>query len=347
MTGRALQYHTVRNFRFESGAVRPEIRQAYYLDGELSPERDNLILVLHALTGTPDALGDWWSGVVGPGKALDTDRYAVLVPNLLGSCYGTSGPTPSDPDFPPVTPRDMARLAGELVNALGVERVALVTGGSLGGMVALEWNLIHPGRALRTVVLAAPAATPASALGWHHIQRLAVQAAGIPGLAVARMVGMMTFRTDEEFDQRFSRRQDAAEEFQMRSYLEHHGRKLVNRFTVESYLTLLGAMDSHDVGRGRGGVERALTGLTGHVVGVGIPSDRLFSAATVREWTLAAKARYRIVESNRGHDAFLLETGRITEILREALAVSGEAPAGAGASSSHGARVKGGTPCLQ
>src|SRR5262249_53383929 len=120
MTDRALRYHTTRHFRVESGAVLPEVRQAYYLDGTLSPERDNLILILHALTGSPDACGDWWSGVVGPGKALDTNRYAVLAPNLLGSCYGTTGPgDPAEP-FPAITPRDMARLAGELVRSLGV-----------------------------------------------------------------------------------------------------------------------------------------------------------------------------------------------------------------------------------
>jgi homoserine O-acetyltransferase len=305
----------------ESGHVLRGVRQAYYLDGALNEERNNLVVVIHALTGSADARGDWWSGVIGPGKALDTDRYAVLAPNLLGSCYGTTGPELGEGPFPAVTTRDQARLIGRLVDDLGVERVALVTGGSLGGMVALEWNLCHPDRAERTVVLAAPAATPASALGWHHIQRLAIQLGGEEGLALARMVGMMTFRTETEFERRFGRAPDSSGELAMRGYLEHHGDKLVQRFSAESYLALLGAMDTHDIGVGRGSLAAALGSLTGHVVGVGVPGDRLFSAGIVRDWTLAAGATYRVIESIRGHDAFLLETDRIGQLLREALAV--------------------------
>ena len=317
---RTLRFHELAEFSLDGGEVLRGVRQAYYLDGALNADRDNLVLVLHALTGSADAAGDWWSGVIGPGKAIDTDHYAVLAPNLLGSCYGTTGPDPGGAPFPSVTPRDQARLVGRLIDDLGVDRVALVTGGSLGGMVALEWNLCHPDRAERTVVLAAPAATPASALGWHHIQRLAIRQGGAEGLALARMVGMMTFRTEAEFELRFGRAVTGTGDLGMRGYLEHHGEKLVKRFTAESYLVLLGAMDAHDVGVGRGGLAAALGRLTGHVVGVGVPGDRLFSAGTVREWTLSAGATYRVVESIRGHDAFLLETDRIGQILREALA---------------------------
>ncbi|MEO8451997.1 MAG: homoserine O-acetyltransferase [Gemmatimonadota bacterium] len=318
---RTLQFQDAGELTLESGDVLRGVRQAYHLDGALNDERTNLVVVLHALTGSADALGDWWSGLIGPGKALDTNRYAVLAPNLLGSCYGTTGPELGEGAFPAVTTRDQARLIGRLVDDLGVERVALVTGGSLGGMVALEWNLCHPDRAARTVVLAAPAATPASALGWHHIQRLAIQLGGVEGLALARMVGMMTFRTETEFERRFGRTPDSSGDLAMRGYLEHHGGKLVQRFSAESYLTLLGAMDTHDIGAGRGSLAAALSRLTGHVVGVGVPGDRLFSAGVVRDWTLTAGATYRVIESIRGHDAFLLETDRVGQLLREALAV--------------------------
>ncbi len=139
MSGRALRVQRVPRFALECGTVLEDVRQAYYLDGTLNAKRDNLAIVFHALTGNADAAGGWWRDVIGPGRALDTDRYAVLAPNLLGSCYGTTGPSDyAKGAFPPVTPRDQARLVGLLVDELGVESPALVAGGSLGGMVSLE-----------------------------------------------------------------------------------------------------------------------------------------------------------------------------------------------------------------
>jgi homoserine O-acetyltransferase len=210
------------------------------------------------------------------------------------------------------------------VDALGVEKVALVTGGSLGGMVALEWNLCHPGRAERTLVLAAPAATPASAVAWNHIQRRAVELAGTDGLALARMVAMMTYRTEAEFGQRFGRARDQEGRFEAANYLTRHGDKLVARFDLASYRALLGAMDAHDIGRGRGGLGPALANLTGQVTAVGVPGDRLYDSGLVREWAALAGAEYHAIDSIHGHDAFLIEHAQVGRILRGLLPVEVE-----------------------
>lgn len=315
-------YH-VPLFELEGGAVLRDVRQAYHLDGELDRDGGNLILVFHALTGSSDAVGGWWREIAGDGRALDTRHHAVLCANLLGSCYGTTGAWEERRrPFPLVTTRDMARLAHLLVQSLGVRGPSLVVGGSLGGMVAMEYAATHHDVVRRAVVLAAPAAHTASAIAWNHIQRRAMANATTleDGLEVARMVAMMTYRTPAELALRFGRDQHESGEYQVGRYLDHHGRKLRARFDPHSYLTLLSAMDTHDVGRGRGGVAAALAPLGRRMTGVGIPGDALYDDAEVRGWTTVAGANYREVRSPHGHDAFLLEAGRVGEILREALA---------------------------
>lgn len=328
----------VPRFALESGEVLRDVAVAYHLDGPRESVADDCVLVFHALTGDADAAGGWWRDVVGPGRAIDTTRRAVLCANLLGSCYGTTGAagpgTRCGADFPAVTTRDMARLVGHVVDHVGVRVLALVVGGSLGGMVALEWALLHPGRARSLVVLAAPAAHPAWALGWSAVQRRALalgRAAGDPaaGLALARMIAMLGYRTADEFEVRFDRapaapaRTDAA--WAAEAYLAHHGDRLVARFDPDAYRTLLDAMDAHDVGRGRGGLDAALAALRDavpHVVGVGIPGDVLYPPADVRRWTDAAGAEYRELHSIHGHDAFLLEAAQVTRVVHDALAAS-------------------------
>jgi homoserine O-acetyltransferase len=321
---RKLHVQHVPRFALECGAVLEDVHQAYYLDGALDAERDNLVLVFHALTGDADAVGGWWRDVIGPGRPVDTDRYAVLSPNLLGSCYGSTGPgTYAAAEFPPVTPRDQARLAGLLVDELGVASLALVAGGSLGGMVSLEWALEHPGRARSVVALAAPAAHTAHAIGWNHIQRQLVSEFGERGLALARQVAMMTFRTESELGERFGRCTTGDSVWQVASWLNHHGEKLAARFDAATYRTLLDAMDAHDLGRGRGGMARALASLTGRVVAVGIPGDLLYSAEEVRHWSVLAGAHYEELSSEHGHDAFLIEHDQVGRILAEALEAAG------------------------
>lgn len=325
-TARAPRTLVVPAFTLESGEVLHDLRQAYHLDGALNAARDNLVLVFHALTGSPDAAGDWWSRIVGPGLALDTTRYAVLVPNLLGSCYGTSGPSDHpDERFPAITPRDQARFAALLVEALGVCDVALVTGGSLGGMVALEWTATFAGRTRATVALAAPAAHTAHAIAWNAVQRACLDAAGDAGLDIARQLSMIAFRSEREFEARFGRRVEPDGRFSVESYLQHQGRKLAARFDAATYRTLLDCMDAHDLGRGRGSLAHALRALQGAVYAVGVPGDQLYSADVVRQWATLAGAEYREINSVLGHDAFLLEHEQVGAILREALHLAARA----------------------
>jgi homoserine O-acetyltransferase len=351
MSTRERRYQRVGEFKLESGEVLRGVTQAYHLDGALNEARDNLVLIVHALTGSADAAGDWWAEAIGPGKTIDTERYAVLCTNLLGGCYGTtwegtagnreqgignSGQRHARPTNqregwgaePAITTRDQARLIQLLVDELGIESVALVTGGSLGGMVALEWTAQNPARARSVVVLAAPAAHTAYAIAWNHIQRRMIDAAGERGLEIARMIGMMTYRTPDEQAQRFGRGRTDEGDWTVGAYLDHHGRKLRKRFTVRSYRALTAAMDSHDVGAGRGGIPAALRRIEGRLIGVGIPGDLLYSVDDVRAWTEAAGAEYWEIRSIHGHDAFLLELEQVAEILEDALR-SAE-PAGAG-----------------
>ena len=325
----AARVHVTPRFALESGEILRDVRQAYVLEGTINEARDNVVLVFHSLTGSPETLGGWKGSVIGPGKAIDTNKWAVLCPNLLGSCYGTEFRRflrrVGKADAPPaITTRDQARLVSSLIESLGISSVALATGGSLGGMVALEWAATFPDRASAVVVFAAPAAHTAWAIGWNHVQRQAIEAAGpTAGLAVARMVGMLTYRSPAEFESRFARLPGAGEPFAMQSYLAHHGAKLVGRFDAESYLALLGAMDAHDVGRGRGGHAAALSAFQGRLTAVGITNDALYPEEDVRRWARSAGAESRTLVSTHGHDAFLLEPGSVGTVLREALEANG------------------------
>jgi homoserine O-acetyltransferase/O-succinyltransferase len=302
----------------DCGRPIPELVQSYTLAGRPVDEAEGAVVVLPSLTSAPDPTR-WWPGIVGPGRAVDTNRYAVLCPALLGSAYGT-GPLPRGTS---VTPRDMARAALRLLQVLGLERPDLVTGGSVGGMVALEWAATDPGGPRSVVAIAAPAAHTAMAIGHNHVQREAIRLGGIRGLAVARMAAMLTYRTPDELAERFGRDSHPEHGFQLRSYLEHQGRKLADHFDPVSYLALLDAMDAHDVGRGRGGVARALGAFQGDLVGVGIRGDILYPPSAVKAWVGEAGARYREFASIRGHDGFLIEEDAVSEILSEALEDTG------------------------
>jgi len=316
----------VPELRLDSGTVLRGVRVATGLLGTLEPGGGNVALVFHSLTGGPADLGGFFPDVVGPGRPVDTGRWAVVCPNLPGSCYGTGWREPPDGERrAAVTTRDMARLSGLLLDALGVRRVALATGGSLGGMVALEWAASFPERSDAVVVFAAPAAHTAWGIGWNQVQRLAVERLGAEGLALARRIGMLTYRTPDELEKRFGRTSGTDEPFAIQSYLTRHGEKLVARFDPASYLALLDAMDAHDVGRGRGGVSRALGAFRGRLTGVGIPGDVLYPPADVKHWTHRAGAAYREIRSLRGHDGFLLELARVGDLLAAELA-SASAP---------------------
>jgi homoserine O-acetyltransferase len=321
-------------FSLESGVVLPELTVAYRHDGP-PPDRAVQVLVIHALTGSADAAGDWWAPLIGDDLALDTQRIGVLCANLLGGCYGTIGPTSTDPAtgqaygsaFPLVTVRDQARAQWRLADALGIDRLALVTGGSLGGMVALEVALERPGSVDRVLPIAAPAVIRPLAVAWNHIQLRMVDELGESGMALARQLAMTTYRSEVDFDLRFAGAVEPDGSASIVSYLEYQGRKLVERFDPDTYRALVRAMDTHDIGRGRGGVEAALATLaTGgtRITGLGIQDDILYGPAQVHALLDAAAAAgmdatYRQLRSTKGHDAFLVEWDQLTDLLREAL----------------------------
>lgn len=317
-TARALRSISIPGLPLDGGMEIRDVRVAYHLDGVISPRRDNVVLVLHALTGSADAVGDWWRDVVGVPVGIDTTRWAVLAPNLLGSCYGSTGPQAGEP-FPPLTVRDLARALAVLLERLAIPRVALVTGGSLGGMVALEFAASFPGRADRAVVFAAPARLGAGAVAWSHTQREALRAGGAEGLALARAIAMLSYRTAESFAGRFDRRRGTSGAFAVQEWLVHHGKALAARFSPESYRTLIDVMDSHDVGGERGGVGERLRASGTHFTGVGIPGDLFCPAEEVRSWVAAAGGEYRELSSSHGHDAFLIEQVQVATILAESL----------------------------
>lgn len=321
-------------FTLESGVRLPELVVAYRHDGP-APEVARQVLIVHALTGSADAAGDWWSPMVGSGLALDTDTVGVLCTNLLGGRYGSTGPTSIDPHlgrpygaaFPYVTTRDQARVIWRLADALGIERVALVTGGSLGGMVALEIAIERPDAVDHLLPMASPAALGPMALAWNHIQATLIDRLGTEGLALARQLAMTTYRSELDFEERFGRTQQADGRFAVVSYLDHQGRKLVERFDPDTYRILAGAMDRHDIGRDRGGIEAALARLAAAGVvltAVGIEDDILYGPRQVKALAAAAIAsgvetHYLEITSTKGHDAFLVEWDQLRTIVEGAL----------------------------
>ena len=307
----------------ERGDRLERVDVRYRLEGTINAARDNVVLVVHALTGTTHA-SDWWKGVIGANEAIDPTRHAVLCANLLGGCDGTTGPSNETPDaLPPFSTRDQAALLARLLDALDVAAPLLVCGGSLGGMVTLEFAASFPTRVRSAVVLAAPAAQTAQGIAWNAIMRRAIALGGArEGLALARMVGMLSYRTPDGLERRFGRSRSEHGTFQVQDWLDAHGEKLVARFDAASYGALIDAMDEHDVGRDRGGLSAALSAVGDRLIGVGIPGDLLYPAECVREWTTAANATYVELPSIHGHDAFLLEVDRVSAVIAKAVADS-------------------------
>jgi homoserine O-acetyltransferase len=321
-------------FVLGDGTRLPELSVAWRHDGP-PPGVAPQVVVIHALTGSADAAGDWWEPLIGPGRALDTRRFGVLGANLLGGRYGSTGPTTPDPrtgrpfgrGFPAVSTRDQARAQWALLDAIGVTEAALVVGGSLGGMVALEVALIRPDAVRHVMPIAAPAATGPMAVAWNHLQVTLIERLGDEGLALARQLAMTTYRSETDFDERFGRTSEPDGRPSIVSYLAHQGGKLVDRFDGDTYRILAGAMDRHDIGAGRGGIDAALAHLAGADValtGVGIVDDILYGPRQVRALVTAASragvaARYREIRSTKGHDAFLVEWDQLAALLGAAL----------------------------
>ena len=324
-------------FALESGDSLPEVTVGYRTWGRLGPGGDNAVLVCHALTGSAD-VDRWWGPLLGPGRALDPERDFVVCSNVLGSCYGTTGPTSLHPDgrgrwggdFPAVTVRDIVRVQAALLDALGVRQVRLVIGGSLGGMQVLEWALLRPGRVEAIVPIAVSARHSAWCVALSEVQRQAIYAdprwrdgrypdgdGPEAGLAVARQVAMCTYRSRASLEARFSRDQPQGGRFAVEGWLHHHGRALVDRFDAATYVTLTKAMDTHDVGRGRGGWKEALRAVRVPALVVSIDSDVLYPPVEQEELKAELPGgRLATLASPHGHDAFLIEGEAVNALVR-------------------------------
>ncbi|WP_402468298.1 homoserine O-acetyltransferase MetX [Isoptericola aurantiacus] len=357
------RFHDVGTFDLEGGGRIPDVRVAYETYGELAPDGSNAVLVLHALTGDAHVRGPagpgqstagWWEPMIGPGAPLDTDRYHVVVPNVLGGCQGTTGPASTAPDghpwggrFPRITTRDQVAVEIELARLLGITSWACVVGASMGGMRVLEWAVLGPEAGIEVRSLAAIATTVQSSgdqIAWAHPQVSAIRAdprwnggdyydapdgeGPHAGLAIARQIAHTTYRTAVELDERFGRLPQGGEDpltdgrFAVQSYLDHHGDKLARRFDANSYLRLTETMMSHDLGRDRGGAEAALAQITARALVVAVDSDRLFPPA--QSARIAAGLPHadalQMITSDFGHDGFLLEFDQIGPMLRDFLA---------------------------
>lgn len=349
-----------RPLALEGGGVLSEVTIAYETWGTLNEAADNAILICHALTGDSHVTGGgggtytpegWWSRIVGPGAAIDTDQYFVVCANVLGGCQGSTGPASIDPatnkpygsTFPQVTNRDIVRSQVCLADTLGVERWFSVVGGSMGGMAVLEWAAMYPDRVRSIAPVASTLAASPQQIAWSAVGRLAIandqwfnggdyydQDDGPGnGLAVAREIGLIHYRSDEEWVQRFGRkphdrldRFDLWGRFEVESYLDHHGKKFPYRFDANSYLVLNRAMDLHDVGRGRGGADRALASFSGPAMTVSVSSDFLYPPHQQAELAelLSRNGRscaYHTIDSVFGHDGFLVEHDKLAPLLED------------------------------
>ncbi|HSK75499.1 MAG TPA: homoserine O-acetyltransferase [Thermoanaerobaculia bacterium] len=310
-------------FTLESGEVLPEVRVAYRTWGALDATGTNAVLVCHALTGSADA-DLWWGDLFGPGRTLDPERDFIVCSNTLGSCYGTTGPAsprpengqPYGPDFPAVSVRDMVHLQAALLTSLGVRRLRLVLGGSLGGMQALEWAALYPAVVEAIAPIAVSGRHSAWCIGLSEAQRQAIFADPDSGLATARAIAMCTYRSRDSFEERFGRRLRGPGLFEVESYLRYQGEKLVDRFDANAYVTLTRAMDSHDLARGRGSYEEALRAIRQPALVVAVDSDVLYPPEEQRELAaLLPAARLAFLHSPHGHDAFLLEAAELDRLL--------------------------------
>jgi homoserine O-acetyltransferase len=325
-------------FPLELGGRLPGLRVAYRTWGSLDAAGANAVVVCHALTGSADA-DLWWTRLFGPGRALDPDRDFVVCSNILGSCYGTTGPVEADPatgrpwlgTFPAVTVRDMVRAQQALASALGVKRVRMVIGGSLGGMQVLEWALLYPELVESSVFVASTARHSAWCIGLSEAQRQAIYAdprwkdgrydpADPPsaGLAAARMMAMLSYRSQPSFEMRFARRPQTEDLYAIESYLRYQGQQLVDRFDAATYVALTKAMDTHDVSRGRGDFEDVLRSIRQPTLVVSIDSDVLYWPWEQREVaSLVPNARLAVMDSPHGHDAFLIDVDRLNDMVVE------------------------------
>jgi homoserine O-acetyltransferase len=346
----------------DSGATLAPVEVAYETYGELNAAKSNAILVLHAFSGDAHAAGishengkpGWWDNMIGPGKAFDTNKYFVICSNVLGGCRGTTGPASINPatgcpygmSFPVITIGDMVRLQKMLIDSLGIPRLLSVSGGSMGGMQALEWAVAYPDRVVSAIPIATTTRHSAQQIAFNEVGRQAIMADPdwnegsyydrVPparGLAVARMVGHITYMSDDSMREKFGRRLRGKEnfgfgfdvDFEVESYLRYRGSQFVSRFDANSYLYITKAMDYFDLTNGAGTLAAALSEAQARFLVISFSSDWLYPSYQSQEIVRALRARncdvaYAELPSNYGHDSFLVDVGEQTELVRGFLA---------------------------
>jgi homoserine O-acetyltransferase len=354
---RLLELPPERTLELESGVRLGPLTIAYETYGELNAAGDNAVLICHALSGSAHAAGyhgtgahekpGWWELMIGPGKAIDTTRWFVVCSNFLGSCYGTTGPTSVDPAtgrpwgtrFPTFTIRDMVALQRLLLDELGIGRLLAVIGGSMGGMQALQWAIDHPGRVAGVIPIATAGGMSAQGIAFNEVARRAIMGDPLwrggeypeseppaPGLALARMIGHITYLSEEAMHRKFGRRRltestaSFGREFEVEDYLRAQGDKFVRRFDANTYLYLTRAMDSFDLVADHGSLQNAFAKCTASFLVVSFRSDWLFPPAQSQAIVQALKrsghdVAYANLESDQGHDAFLLPGNRLGDLL--------------------------------
>lgn len=350
-TGAWLEFHDPGDRKFisigslplENGEVLQGVTICYQTWGELNKNRDNAILVNHALTGWSD-VPSWWPSMVGPGLPFDTDKYFVVCPNVIGGCQGSTGPSSLASDgrrygsrFPAITIRDMVAAEVAFSDAIGIAKYKLAVGPSLGGMRALEWAVQHPERVGVICTIGSSAVATGDQIGSASIQIRAIKSdphfyggdyydkeqGPAEGMGIARRIAHLTYRTEAEMDVRFGRQLqgDDTGRFAVESYLDHQAQKLASRFDANTYIALTEAMNSHDIGRDRGGVAAVLASIKIPVLAVSIDTDRLFPPrlqAEIAELVPQAHAHVSI-SSPFGHDGFLVEVEAVGDVIRQAL----------------------------
>jgi homoserine O-acetyltransferase len=331
----------------DCGVTLAPIEVAYETYGTLNEGRTNAILILHAFSGDAHAAGEggWWASMIGPGLAFDTNKYFVICANVLGGCRGTTGPGSVNPDtgcpwamsFPAVSISDMVRLQKMLVDQMGIPRLLAVSGGSMGGMQALEWAVCYPDRVAAAIPIATTARHSAQQIAFNEVGRQAIMAdpdwnqgnyyGGKPparGLAVARMVGHITYMSDESMREKFGRRLRSRDQFEVESYLTYRGYKFVDRFDANSYLYITRAMDSFDLTQ-RGALSTLFEGTPTRFLVISFTSDWLYPSYQSLEIVSALRGRncdvaYCNLDTRYGHDSFLVEVAEQTELVRGFLA---------------------------
>ena len=327
-------FHSIESLPLESGEILKSFDLAYTTYGQLNEEKSNVIWVVHALTGDSNA-AEWWNGLIGEDKFFDPSRNFIICANLLGSCYGSTNPFSISPatglpyfyDFPQLTTRDLAASLEKLRVHLGIDQIQTLIGGSLGGQVCLEWTLTLGQKLKNAVILASTAKTSPWVIGFNETQRMAIESdctwgefhelAGAKGLETARAIAMLTYRHPDDLAIKQSDTEEKLDGFRPSSYLRYQGKKLARRFNALSYWTLSKAMDSHDLGRGRGGVVAALEQIEAKVLAIGVNSDLLFLPEETQFISQKVKrGTYKEINSTAGHDAFLIEFEQLTYFLK-------------------------------